>query len=130
MCFADEADATGRFIMNKRAYETVKIIMFFDKLFDSLNAEKGDEKQCKPLKSAVTTTSNHVRFWNQAIKSLKNMYFQTEGTNERKVPPSLQNFIFTIQGFITITGRIFSMNHEQYYTRKLNQDAVENLFRK
>ena len=70
--------------MNKSAYDTVQIIMFFDKLFDSLNGEKGATNILKPLRSAVTKTSGHLRVWKKAITSLKQMYFSAQGTHEKK----------------------------------------------
>lgn len=114
--------------MSKSAYDTVKIVMFFDKLFDSLNGKEGRKRTTKPLRSAVLKTSSHVSFWKEAIKSFRNMHFQGEGTKERNKPPSLSNFIITLEGFNTITEKIFSMKFQQYYARKLNRDALENFF--
>ncbi|KAF5287030.1 hypothetical protein FQA39_LY16144 [Lamprigera yunnana] len=94
----EETDVTGRHKMEKRAKETTQIIKFFDNLFDSLNGGTFFGGPSKPLKGVVKRNSPHLSFWKEAICSLRQMFFQTEGTNERRKPPSLTNFISTLVG--------------------------------
>ena len=75
----EEADVTGAYKMNKTAHGTAKILSFFDKLFDSLNSAEKKSDPYKYLTFAVTEKSGHISFWQRALSSLRNMYFQEEG---------------------------------------------------
>jgi hypothetical protein len=59
---------------------------------------------------------------------MKRMYFQKEGTSEKCIPPSLKNFIFTLEGFVDLTKMIISKDIEYFFTRSFNQDPLENYF--
>ena len=71
--------------------------------------------------------SGHIVFWQNAIRSLKNMHYQEPGTKKKIIPPSLKNFILTLEGFIDVSNRLFSII-PRFNTRMFNQDCLENFF--
>lgn len=123
-----ETDASGTYKMEKRSQETSKVLKFFDGVFDSLNGGTFKSPPGKPLKGAVTKNSAHVSFWQNSAQEMKRMYFRKEGTHEKFVPPSLKNFILTIEGFIDLKELIFSRNIKYFHARSFNQDPLENYF--
>lgn len=56
------------------------------------------------------------------------MYFRKEGTQERIVPPSLKNLIFTLQGFIDVAEVLLGNHTSYFFPRSFNQDPLENYF--
>lgn len=113
--------------MEKRANGIAKILKFFDTLFDTLNTDSRKQIYNKPFKTSVHPKSGHIVFWQNAIRNLKNMQYQEPGTNKKIIPPSLKNFILTLEGFIDVSNRLFSII-PHYNTRMLNQDCLENFF--
>ena len=127
LSLTDEADITGTYRMEKDACGTAKIVEFFNNLFDSLNTSEKVSSTTE-YKGAVTKKSGHIAYWQNAIQNLKNMYFKIEGREQKLRPPCLKNFSFTVQGFIDLRHRILDTRNKSFYTRKINQDCVENLF--
>lgn len=114
--------------LEPRAKDTATIFQFFDSLFDSVNGSTLYPKGGKSLRCAATSTSEHLQFWINAKQTLKQMYFQREGTNEKIVPPSLKNWIETITSFQEILKYLNKNNISFFMPRAINQDAVENFF--
>ncbi|KAI4463197.1 thap-type zinc finger [Holotrichia oblita] len=111
--------------LDKNAEGTAILLKFFDSLFDSFN---GSQKLCtnKPLKSYIKVGSPHFEFWSEAKKILSSMYF-IDDKNRRHVPPSIKNWIITINGLIAVVkglpeGITFLKG------RSFNQDPLENFF--
>ncbi|KAI4454188.1 thap-type zinc finger [Holotrichia oblita] len=109
--------------LDKNAEGTAILLKFFDSLFDSFN---GSQKLCtnKPLKSYIKVGSPHFEFWSEAKKILSSMYF-IDDKNRRHVPPSIKNWIITINGLIAVVkglpeGITFLKG------RSFNQDPLEN----
>jgi hypothetical protein len=96
----DDQTPDGNFNLNESALEAAKIIMFFDKLFDSLNGGTLRPHIGKPLRGGVTQSSPYLNFWKESIENLKAMSF--EGSK----PSSLKNFIVTLEGFINIHEKL------------------------
>lgn len=105
---------------------TALILKFFDTLFDSLTANCSI--RYKPLKRAIQPKSGHIRYWNNAIEDLNQMFFQKPGTNDKIIPSSLKCFKLTLQGFKDIARIFFSKNLRSFYPRPFNQDSLENFF--
>lgn len=68
---------------------TVELILFFDKLFDSLN---GVRQSSKPLARPLTDKSEHDEFWASAKLFLNKLEFTRNGSVVEP-PPSIKNFI-------------------------------------
>jgi len=64
--------------LDPQAVETAELILLFDKLFDSLNSSRRTSAPSKPLKAAVTKTSNHVQFWQETIRILQTMKYHCQ----------------------------------------------------
>lgn len=127
MKFLEERDATGEFRISKEAIGTAKVLKFFDTLMDSLNGGTLRGDTGKPLKGAVCNKSAHIALWQQSKHDLKNMYFQREGTTEKVVPPSLKNFVLTVESFIDLS-EILLQKLPYFFARSFNQDPLENYF--
>jgi hypothetical protein len=91
-------------------------------LFDSLNGGTLRPHIGKPLRGGVTQSSPHLNFWKESIENLKAMSF--EGSK----PPSLKNFIVTLEGFINIHEKLLVLNF--FLPRAFNQDSLEIYFGK
>nr|CAI5819814.1 unnamed protein product [Callosobruchus analis] len=57
------------------AADTADLLLFMDKLFDSLNVLRISKPQAKPLKCAVIRKSPHKEFWQTAISVVDSMKF-------------------------------------------------------
>ncbi|KAJ8976852.1 hypothetical protein NQ317_012976 [Molorchus minor] len=101
--------------LSTEAEDTAELILFLDKLFDSLNAINRIAPSSKPLKGAVTENSPHEEFWRSAIT----------------IPPSVSNLIKTLNGFIFFKKSLTENEKiilNIYYQKKFNQDNLENFF--
>ncbi|XP_028164877.1 uncharacterized protein LOC114356002 [Ostrinia furnacalis] len=108
---------------------TSEAVLFFDR-FDSVNGSRGNSAPGKmrgPVKE-VEGVSKHVEFWQEAIRTLNNIYFVEPNTNNKKYVPSLKNWIITLKSFISIWFEIKLEGVHLFYPRNLNQDPLENFF--
>lgn len=118
--------------LDKEAVDTANLILFLDKLFDSLNSSKKFSFPGKPLKGAVTAESEHVSFWYEAIHIIETMEFKIlEGNNKGRLGnvPTIKNLILTLRSFIHLSKKIFNLFKNKYIlTRVFQQDALEIFF--
>jgi hypothetical protein len=91
--------------LKEDALGTAKIVKFFDKVFDSVNGGTLRPSCGKPLRGGVWKNSDHLNFWKEAIKTLKNMYFVDKG-GKKTIPPSLKNWIVTLEGFLDLNEKL------------------------
>lgn len=113
----------------KKGRETAEIILFFDRLFDSVNGHT--LKPEKSLRVAVSHNSPHFPFWKRAIKRLHRMRFvDTIDKNQLKDSTILKNWISTVQGFCKL-WIILKRTYEFKYLkpRVLNQDSLRHFFK-
>lgn len=78
---------------------TAEIVLFFDQLFDSVNGAttlSKKNKKGKFLRFVLTPKAQHLQFWRDSIKKLKNIKYVT-GNGQQKSVPSINNFIITIR---------------------------------
>lgn len=132
MKFLGDTDITGTVSIGKEGEETSEILLYINDLFDSLNGggnhKRGFWNLGSKLLGAVRKNSIHLPFWRDAAKSIGNMYFQTEGSMEHFVPPSLKNFKLTVEGFIDLSHVLFDKKSLYFWARAFNQDPLENYF--
>lgn len=103
--------------------ETAEFLLFFDKVFDSVNSEKKED--VKALRCAVKKGSPHVEFWKEAIKTLQSIKF----VDAKRSVPSIKNWIFTLKGLTYLWQKLEAEKEIKYLClRRLNQDCVENFF--
>ncbi|CAH2014037.1 unnamed protein product [Acanthoscelides obtectus] len=114
--------------LSETAQGTAKVLKFFDDLMDSVNGYSLYPSSGKPLRSAVSRCTDHFEFWVEARQTLRKMYYQAEGTEERLRPPSLVNWTVTINGIIDIFEMLEQGNVNHLKCRRLNQDPIENFF--
>ncbi|KAF2880225.1 hypothetical protein ILUMI_25947, partial [Ignelater luminosus] len=68
----------------------------------------------------------HIPFWDAAIDILRFMYFKSPNSNQKSVPPSLKNWIFSLRGLKCIWKRLQEDGFKYLLPRRLNQDPLEN----
>lgn len=113
----------------KKGCDTAEIILFFDRLFDSVNGHT--LKPEKLLRVAVSHNSPHFSFWKRAIKRLRRMRFvDTTEKNQLKDSTILKNWISTIQGFCKLWILLKKTYEFKYLKpRILNQDSLRHFFK-
>ncbi|CAH0564359.1 unnamed protein product [Brassicogethes aeneus] len=116
--------------LNPQAMDTADLILFLDKLFDSVNGLKRRPPPGKPLLSVVTETSDHLSFWTSAISTLRSMFFVSDSTSKSKSTssyPSIKNWISTLHGFVYVREKVLKL-FDFFSPRSFNQDPLENFF--
>lgn len=115
--------------LEKKAADTADFLLFFDRLFDSVNADTPRPPPGKKLKCAYSTLSGHQEFWAKSIDTLKTMKFYCPNKKVFVSVPTIKNFIFTLRNLLYICPKIIDTKKFQYVQLKtFNQDSLENLF--
>jgi len=91
--------------------ETGLLCLFIDKLFVSVIGGTILPPDGKNFRCAVTKTSAHWDFWNEALKTLETMKFDCK---HNKVV-SIQNWIETIKGVKYLSKKLLKMDLILYY---------------
>ncbi|KYN13709.1 PREDICTED: uncharacterized protein LOC108766428 [Trachymyrmex cornetzi] len=104
---------------------TGEVILCWDKLFDSFN-----RKENRELTSVISSSSNHLWFWNNAVNRIRKMDFVESATHKaiRHNSKCLKNWIWTIQGAHYLWNILQTCGFSSFNLRFLNQDLVENSF--
>lgn len=114
--------------MPQEAAQTARFVQFMDKLFDSVNGRSPFERTGKPLRAAVTDTSPHVPFWNEALPILQSIVYVDPRTKATSVPPTVKNWVHTIHAFQELFKLMRQLGFKYFAPRMFNQDPVENCF--
>lgn len=126
--FTEVKSEDGLTTMDPDGIHTAELLLFFNDLFDSVNGGSIYPSNGVSLRCAATRSSRHIQFWNRAIKKLQQMYFVNVEGGQKSVPPSLQNWIVTLQGFKKINEVIQDLGYTYFLPRMFNQDPIENYF--
>jgi hypothetical protein len=70
-----ELSAVSTFYIHPKATETAHLLLFFDKLFDSINGSFKHLSPGKELRSVVTQKSKYVFFWKSCLPVISSMFF-------------------------------------------------------
>lgn len=116
---------TGR--IPRDSTDTADLLMFFDKLFDSVNGSFSKPLKGKVYRSAVKPKSPHHMLWYKSLPVLKSMRF-VNGRGRGAVVPSISSWIKTIEAFQQITKKLNSLGLNSLLLRNFNQDPLENFF--
>jgi hypothetical protein len=116
----------GNTVLPQEAIGTANFLLFVDKLFDSVNGSALNPFDGNLLRRAVTSRTEHVNFWNEALRVLESIQFFSR--NKQFVPPSITNWILSIRNLKMIWTKLQSSGFEFLCTRNLNQDPLENFF--
>ncbi|XP_063221714.1 transposable element P transposase isoform X2 [Bacillus rossius redtenbacheri] len=114
--------------LDKDAVDTADLLLFMDRLFDSVNGTMLKPQPGKPLRSAVTSQSPHVEFWKEAVEVLSTFRFVNEQTKKEETPPSVKNWIVTLKGLKYLWEKLRNVGFKFLANRNFNQDPLENLF--
>ncbi|KAJ8916400.1 hypothetical protein NQ315_014610 [Exocentrus adspersus] len=90
--------------MPSEAVDTAEFLLFMDKLFDSVNGSRINPKGGKRLRVAISSTSEHMSFWQEAITVLQSLCFHNI-KRKTYVSPSVNNWVHTLQGLISHGAR-------------------------
>ncbi|KAI4458088.1 thap domain [Holotrichia oblita] len=114
--------------MRSNASDTPETLQFFDELFDSVNGMREWPERGKKYKCMINDGSGHMQFWQDAKYHLRNMYFQRPGTQENIRPPSLKNWVISLNGLEEVFKAVQCKGVRYIRPRDFNQDPVENFF--
>ena len=110
----------------KNGSGTAKILKFCNDLFDSVNRRSLNPRRGNFRRCALTQGSKHLDFWQNPRKYIGQMYFERNG--KKFTPPSLKNWIITLNGFEAIVLKLKNGGIMFVKTRVFNQDPLENFF--
>ncbi|XP_039308365.1 uncharacterized protein LOC105204150 isoform X2 [Solenopsis invicta] len=115
----------GQIVLSPNAAITADTLLFFDDLFDSFN-----RKERKSLSSIISSSSNHIAFWQNAVKKIRKMDFVEIGTHKyiRRNTKCLVNWVWTIRGAMNLWNKLQRNGFSSFNLRFINQDVVENCF--
>ncbi|KAJ8717781.1 hypothetical protein PYW07_005711 [Mythimna separata] len=117
-------------ILPAETINTADILLFFDKLFDSMNGSFGKRKKHgKPLLGPATPTSIHHKTWKECKVMMKDMRFINNKTSNDEYVPTINNWVWTLERFELLLKKIESKyGVTSVWLRHLNQDPIENFF--
>lgn len=81
----------------------------------------------KELRGIVNQNSAHMEFWNTALNVLRTIKFE-DANSRTSIPPSVSNWMKTIQGFKALWNILQANAFKYLYARNINQDTLENFF--
>jgi len=111
----------------KKGRDTAEMILFFDRLFDSVNGHT--LKPEKPLRVAISHNSPHFPFWKRAVKRLQRMRFvDRKSKNPLRDSNILKNWISTILGLRKLWIILKKYEFKCLRSRILNQDCLRHFF--
>lgn len=111
----------------KKGRDTTEIILFFDRLFDSVNGHT--LKPEKSLRVAISHNSPHFPFWERAVKRLQRMRFvDRKNKNQLRDSKILKNWISTIRGIRKLWTILKMYKFKYLKPRILNQDCLRHFF--
>jgi hypothetical protein len=102
-------------------------LLFVDRLFDSFNGSTIEPPLGKIFRGALKDSSPHIKFWVEAKAVLQSIKF-VKNNKTSTVPPTVKNWIKTIDNKIELWKYLKQLNFKFLITRNLNQDALENFF--
>lgn len=110
--------------------ETADVLLFFDKLFDSVNGNFDGGKKVKNGKiyrTALKNKSPHHKLWMKSLPILKSMKFINK-QGKKIMVPSINSWIRTIEAFQKIYRNVKQLGVSSLLLRHFNQDPLENFF--
>jgi len=97
-----------------------------DQVFDSVNGSSVKPEKGKTLRCAITNSSAHVEFWNEAIGVFNSMRFVTKN-GKLITPPCIKNWVITLRSLTYIWGKL-NKSFKFLSLRNINQDPLECTF--
>lgn len=108
--------------LSSNAIHIAHFIDNMDKIFDCLNSSKVKDKN--PYLSAITNTSIHKEFLHTSLEMLDKLKILS-----LRKPLCIKSLQITIAGTLQLWDHLFLQNNIKYMlTRRMNQDALENMF--
>ncbi|CAH2104627.1 unnamed protein product [Euphydryas editha] len=107
------------------ATTTANVIANMDKLFDCLNSESSDLRRGKRHATNLTAINPHLIFF----QDMKRFFVTLKFIGSSRKPPSQEGWIWTINAVERLWRNLVQKHHiKSLATRRLQQDALENLF--
>jgi DNA transposase THAP9 len=115
-------------LLGADAQETADFVKGFDEIFDAVNSS---QLTCeKPLRCAMSSNSVHLSYFHTALTWLNSLsVIDNNGCNRTKAVKCLKGWQISISAIIQLWDDLHrSYNFTFLYTRRLNQDPLENTF--
>lgn len=108
---------------------TAWFLFFCNKLSDAFNGKINTDPSSQ-YRTFLNDQSFHIPFFDGAIKNLHSMRLVNKNTNINTPhqPPTLQNLIFTLQGFKAMWTTLKKLGFRNLKTKNISQDLLENFF--
>lgn len=94
-------------------------------MFDSFNGSAIDSSHGKEMRCAITSTSPHLKFWQEVVHVLETVRFISPSGREH-VPPTIRNWLTTVRGMRSIWFKLKKAGFKFVSPRNFNQDPAEN----
>lgn len=122
--------------LSERHLLTAKFFKLMDKLFDVLNSSTTRLQNGKPWKTALAMNDENFIFLQYIEKLLcDDKFYFCKSNHSILTPPEkvnnvhcLKMLLKTIRGILSLSLRAFDLGIERIFTRRLDQDILENFF--
>lgn len=101
-----------------------------NRVFNSVNGSTIKPDNGKSLRCAVTTTSQYLQFWQEAIEVFESMKFVDIRQNKASRPPCIRNWIITLKCIIYLWNKLKLEGFKFLLDRNINQNPLEYTFGK
>ncbi|KAH0819600.1 hypothetical protein GEV33_003191 [Tenebrio molitor] len=119
-------ESTDELYLAPEASSTADLLLFFDRLFDSVNGSASSGQPGKELRGLVTETSDHLTVWRDSLPVLQSMFYSSD--KGKLITPSIKNWAHNIRACIYLRSKLFSLVFKRFARRNFNQDPIENFF--
>lgn len=115
-------------VLGSDALSTAEFVQKFDEIFDAVNSS---QVKCeKPLKCAMSADTEHVSFFQNALKWLSSLkVIDKTGKDKTQTIKCIKGWQISINAIISLWNELQEFHDFSFlYTRRLNQDPLENTF--
>jgi hypothetical protein len=98
--YSRRLESTDELYLAPEASSTADLLLFFDRLFDSVNGSASSGQPGKELRRLVTETSDHLTVWRDSLPVLQSMFYSSD--KGKLITTSIKNWVHNIRACIII----------------------------